>query len=221
MLDNEQLEKGLHQLGIEPSGQTIDQLIRFSQLVIKWNNTHNLTSITRPQEFLVKHIFDSLSLLPTLQSTFQESSSKLPLKKLLDIGSGAGFPGIVLAIVDPSIQLTSVDASQKRIGFQKQVVRELDLENVLPLHSRIEDFNDQKFNAITGRAFSSIHQIVTSSQDLLSDKGCWLLMKGAVPQEEMDQFQRDLEFQDFATLVIPLEVPDLDAERHLIKIIRN
>lgn len=214
-MDRNQLVEGLHALDLtlDDEDSVVDQLLRFYQLVIKWNKTYNLTSIVHPKDFLVKHILDSLSLLPALKKNLGAREINL-----LDIGSGAGLPGIVLAIADKKIKLTSVDSSQKRIAFQKQVVRELGLDYVTPIHSRIENISDQSFDIITGRAFSSISQLVASSQGLLNSGGSWLLMKGTYPQKELLDFQQDVRFGQLEAEVIPLEVPLLDAERHLVKI---
>ena len=215
MIDKNQLAEGLRALDLQLDDEesVVDQLLKFHQLVIKWNKTHNLTSITHPKEFLVKHILDSLSLLP-----FLKESADTEKISLLDIGSGAGFPGIVLAIADKNINLTSVDSSQKRIAFQKQVVRALKLNHVMPVHCRIEEMSGKSFNVITGRAFSSVSQLVASSLDLLNSRGCWLLMKGAYPQQELQEFQQDMRFDQLLAEAISLEVPFLEAERYLIKI---
>ena len=214
MIDKQALQAGIAALGLSVDSVSVDQLVEFSRLVAKWNKTHNLTSINSPDEFLSKHILDSLSLLPLLNHHFADREYSL-----LDIGSGAGFPGIVLAIASNNVHLTSIDASQKRVAFQNQVIRQLGLTQVEAKHSRIEQISGGNFQVITSRAFSSLTQIVTVSRQLLADDGCWLLMKGAYPVSEIEAFSSSpLSDVYQITEVKPIDVPQLDAARHLVAI---
>lgn len=223
MINGDRLQNGIRSLGLNVEKENIEKLIAFSTLVIKWNKTHNLTSINNSDEFVDKHILDSLTLLPKLLLAIE--SSKLSNKKLqsslelLDVGSGAGFPGIVLAITSNNFLLTSVDASHKRIMFQNHVIRELDLTQTKTAHCRIEDIENQKFNIITCRAFGSISQIVEKSHHLLANDGMWLLMKGAYPSDEIAAFNQQEISQRFKVQSAEsTEIPGLDAERHLVTI---
>lgn len=228
MLERQDLIHGLKIFDLSPEAieQVVEKLNRFSMLVVKWNKTHNLTTITKPQEFLSKHILDSLSVHQFLLD--KNISEKRPLDTglletgLLDIGSGAGFPGFPLAIVNPDLDVVSIDASQKRIAFQRQAIRELKLENISAHHGRVEDFQSQKFSAITCRAVASITSIVESSQHLLSKGGTWYLMKGARPDSELEALaQGDLSERFKVTAVVPVKIPRLEADRHIVCVERR
>jgi len=184
------------------------------ELVYKWNRTHNLTSITEPKEFIVKHLFDSLALLTFLQHKFSDKELNM-----LDIGSGAGFPGLPVAIFCSELQLTSIDANQKKIAFQNTAVRQLDLSNVQTKHARIEATEGPKQKIVTARAFSSILSIIESSAHLLCSSGSWLLMKGAYPTQELEALESSYVARNIGNVnVHALEIPFLDAERHLVEI---
>jgi len=173
MISKDQLQEGIELLGIQTHKNTVDQLLSFSNLVIKWNKTHNLTSITEPEEFVVKHLLDSFSLLPYIEikknNHRNETTDKKPVR-LLDIGSGAGFPGLVLAIANNQFSLFSIDSNQKRIAFQNHIIRELDLKHVETAHVRVEDLRE-KFSMITSRAFASISQTIEKSEHLIEKDG--------------------------------------------------
>ena len=200
------LAEGAAALGIAINPQQIEQLHDFSQLIVKWNKTHNLTAITEINEILIKHILDSLSL-----------SAHLPNGSILDVGSGAGLPEVPLSVVNTNKPFTLVDSSAKRVAFLKEVRRKLALTNITPVHSRVEDLTEQRFDIITCRAFSSITDLVQKTEHLLTEQGCWLAMKGVYPETEID------EIRAYYTMKTPvrLQVPGLDAERHLIQINRK
>lgn len=193
----------------------IEQRIKtLFELIYKWNRTHNLTSIANPREFIIKHLFDSLILLRFIQ----RASIKKPLS-LLDVGSGAGFPGIPLAIFRHDIDLTSIDANQKKVAFQNTVIRQLELTNVKCQHSRIEDITNMQKDIVTARAFSSLSNIIEYSARLLNKSGKWLLMKGTYPAQEIEALQKsELNMHIGNLQVHSLNVPFLDAERHLVEI---
>ena len=199
------LKQGAEQLSLQISDTQIDQLLRFATLILKWNKTHNLTAITDPDQIVSKHLLDSLSVC----SSFPEGSA-------LDVGSGAGLPGIPLAIVKQQQNFTLVDSSLKRIAFIREVKRELALTNVEAIHSRVEDFEGGLFDVITSRAFSSLHTMLHQTKHLLADAGCWFAMKGAYPTEEIKEIACDFKVQK----TTKLSVPGLDAERHIIQISR-
>ena len=199
------LKQGAEQLSLQISDTQIDQLLRFATLILKWNKTHNLTAITDPDQIVSKHLLDSLSVC----SSFPEGSA-------LDVGSGAGLPGIPLAIVKQQQNFTLVDSSLKRIAFIREAKRELALTNVEAIHSRVEDFEGGLFDVITSRAFSSLHTMLHQTKHLLADAGCWFAMKGAYPTEEIKEIACDFKVQK----TTKLSVPGLDAERHIIQISR-
>ena len=197
------LQQGVMQLSLQLDESQIDQLLRFGDLIVKWNKTHNLTAITDPLGVVSKHLLDSLSI-----------SSSFPEGRALDVGSGAGLPGIPLAIVNPQQEFTLIDSSLKRIAFIREVKRELALTNITAIHSRVEDFKGESFAVITSRAFSSLATMLQQTQHLLADGGCWFAMKGVVPTEEINNIGSAFEVQKTNKLL----VPGLDAERHIIQI---
>ncbi|MDA8693880.1 16S rRNA (guanine(527)-N(7))-methyltransferase RsmG [Pseudomonadales bacterium] len=197
------LQQGVQQLSLQLDESQIDQLLRFGDLIVKWNKTHNLTAITDPSGVVSKHLLDSLSI----SSSFPEGSA-------LDVGSGAGLPGIPLAIVNPQQEFTLIDSSLKRIAFIRESKRELALTNITAIHSRVEDFKGESFAVITSRAFSSLGTMLQQTQHLLADGGCWFAMKGVVPTEEINEIGSAFKVQKTNKLL----VPGLDAERHIIQI---
>lgn len=197
------LQQGVQQLSLQLDESQIDQLLRFGDLIVKWNKTHNLTAITDPLGVVSKHLLDSLSI----SSSFPEGSA-------LDVGSGAGLPGIPLAIVNPQQEFTLIDSSLKRIAFIREAKRELALTNITAIHSRVEDFKGESFAVITSRAFSSLGTMLQQTQHLLADGGCWFAMKGVVPTEEINEIGSAFKIQKTNKLL----VPGLDAERHIIQI---
>lgn len=197
----ESLDAGLGALQLDLSAQQKAALLNTLSLLGKWNKTYNLTAIHEPERMLTHHILDSLALTPYVGSG-----------ALLDVGSGAGFPGIPLAIVRPDLSVTVLDASQKKCGFMQQVAIELKLANVSVVHARVETYQaPEKFMQIVSRAFSDLSEFVRLSGHLLAPGGVWLAMKGVQPDAEIAQLK-------VARVVraLPLQVPGLNAERSLI-----
>ncbi len=176
-------------------------LIRYLELLARWNRTYNLTAIHEPERMLTHHILDSLSIVPHVGAG-----------PLLDVGSGAGLPGIPLAIMRPGLSLTLLDASQKKCSFMQQAVIELKLPGIKVVHGRAEAFQREGgFNQIISRAFSDLSEFVRLTRHLLAEGGEWLAMKGLYPNEEIAQIKGARVTRD-----TPLQVPGLGAERHLI-----
>lgn len=176
-------------------------LIDYLDLMAKWNKTYNLTAIHEPERMLTHHILDSLVILPHVGAG-----------PLLDVGSGAGLPGVPLAIMCPELQVTVLDASQKKCGFMQQAAIELKLGNVSVVHGRVEDFRPPAgFPQIVSRAFSDLSEFVRLTRHLLAEGGQWLAMKGLYPHEEIAQLKGARVERD-----VPLHVPGLGADRHLI-----
>lgn len=193
------LQNGLNQLNIDLMENQQNQLLYYLQQLLFWNKAYNLTAIKQPEMALIKHILDSLSILP-----------HLPNGSLLDIGTGGGLPSVIIAICQPERSVTALDSNSKKVRFIKQVVSELGLKNVNPVASRIEE-HQGKYEIITSRAFSSLLDFVALGRDKLAENGEFWAMKGVNPADEIAQLQDDWQINS-----IELNVPFLDEERHLI-----
>lgn len=195
------LNEAARALGVNLDANQETRLLDYLALIGKWNRTYNLTAIHEPGRMLTHHLLDSLSILPMVSSG-----------PLLDVGSGAGLPGIPIAIARPDLQLTLLDASQKRCGFMQQAAIELKLNNISVVHARAEAYRpDRQYHQIVSRAFSDLNEFVKVTRHLLADGGEWLAMKGLFPDEEITQLVAARVKRDEK-----LRVPGLDAERHLI-----
>ncbi|MBN1684266.1 MAG: 16S rRNA (guanine(527)-N(7))-methyltransferase RsmG [Gammaproteobacteria bacterium] len=182
------------------SDQQIDLLDQYVSLILKWNKFYNLTAITDPQEIVIKHILDSLSVLPYLKGD-----------RILDVGTGAGFPGIPLAISLPNKHFSLLDSSNKKIQFLIHIVSMLHLKNIEIIHSRVESYqNQQGFNTIITRAFSDLPHFLKTTQHLIGPHGIFIAMRGVTLStiQTPDGFQ----IKD----IISLRIPDLSAERHVV-----
>lgn len=193
------LQNGLNQLNIDLTENQQNQLLYYLQQLLFWNKAYNLTAIKQPEMALIKHILDSLSILP-----------HLPNGSLLDIGTGGGLPSVIIAICQPERSVTALDSNSKKVRFIKQVISELGLKNVNPVASRIEE-HQGKYEIITSRAFSSLLDFVALGRDKLAENGEFWAMKGVNPADEIAQLQDDWQINS-----IELNVPFLDEERHLI-----
>lgn len=194
-----QLQQALSELKLPLSDEQQLQLLYYLQQLLFWNKAYNLTAIKDDQQALIKHIFDSLSIVPFL-----------PAGDLLDIGTGAGLPAVMVAICQPQRAVTALDSNQKKIRFIKQVASELGLKNLTPVASRIEA-HVGTYQVITSRAFASLVDFVTHSQSKLADNGIICAMKGVEPVEEIQALQNEWQIN---TQV--LTVPELHESRHLI-----
>jgi len=199
------LEGGLREMGVTITPEQQQKLIDYVALIYKWNQVHNLTAVREPLDMITLHILDSLSVLPYIDC-----------KRLLDVGAGAGLPSIVLAICLPDLQVTAIDAVQKKVSFMRQAKAQLGLANFNVIHGRIEEQEvpskdmAEKFDVIISRAFSEIGLFVKLTKHLLAADGKWLAMKGMIPQHEFDK--SGLQPSEIKVL----KVAGLDAERHLI-----
>ena len=194
-----QLQQALSELKLPLSDEQQLQLLYYLQQLLFWNKAYNLTAIKDDQQALIKHIFDSLSIVPFL-----------PAGDLLDIGTGAGLPAMIVAICQPQRAVTALDSNQKKIRFIKQVASELGLKNLTPVASRIEA-HAGTYQVITSRAFASLVDFVTHSQSKLADNGIICAMKGVEPVDEIQALQNEWQIN---TQV--LTVPELHESRHLI-----
>lgn len=200
MKPEEILSRGLLAMGLDLPPATQQKLLDYLNLLVKWNKVHNLTAVRDIGEMVTLHLLDSLAVLPHIQSG-----------RLLDVGSGAGLPGIPLALVRPDLDITLLDSVHKKSTFQRQAKAELGLNNLQVVCSRVEDFlPEQKFGQIISRAFSDLAEFVRLTEHLLADQGQWLAMKGVYPYDEIAQLK------EMSVDVLPLNVPGLEAQRHLV-----
>lgn len=198
------LRKGAEALGLELSADAAERMLRLTELLARWNRAYNLTAIRDPQRMLTHHLLDSLAIHPFL---FGE--------EVLDIGTGAGLPGLPLAIVSPERRFQLLDSSAKRIRFVRQASMELGLGNVQAIQTRIQAYRPgRNFSTIAARAVTSIEELHGWAAPLLARPGRLLLMKGRYPAEELDVPG----LADVDLRVHRLQVPYLDAERHLVEI---
>jgi 16S rRNA (guanine527-N7)-methyltransferase len=203
-----QLDTAAVALGITLSARQADQLLGYLASLQRWNSVYNLTSVREPNQMLRLHLLDCLALINPLRRQLGMQDAC----RLLDVGSGAGLPGAVIAIADPSISVTCVDAVGKKAAFVQQVAAELSLPNLTSIHSRIEDLKAAPYPLITSRAFASLADFVRLTRPNLAPGGTWLAMKGKLPRDEMLQLPTDIEVFH----VEPLVVPGLGAKRCLV-----
>lgn len=200
------LRDGLKALSMDLSDAQVGGLLDYLALIQKWNKVYNLTAVREPAEMLTHHLLDSLTAVaPLLRHTRGQSL------RVLDVGSGGGMPGVVLAICMPELDVTCVDAVAKKTAFVQQVAASLRLRNLRGLHARVESLTGF-YEVICCRAFASLPDFVTWSRAALSEDGVWMAMKGKHPQSEIDALPSDIKV--FHTE--PLTVPGMDAERCMI-----
>jgi 16S rRNA (guanine527-N7)-methyltransferase len=201
MNQNDELRLGIEKMSVDISAQQEELLLKYMSLLQKWNKVYNLTAIRKPEQVVSHHLLDSLSVLPYLWSG-----------RWLDVGSGAGLPGLVLGIVQPQWKFTLLDSNSKKMGFVKQAIIELGLKNVSVSCARVEDFQPiELYDGIISRAFAELGGFLKNTRHLISEQGRWAAMKGWV----------DKELQTVppgwrVDKVISLQVPKLDAARCLV-----
>lgn len=200
------LAQGLNALGLGLPEATQSQLLAYLDLLGRWNKVYNLTAVRRPEEMLVQHLLDCLTVVPPMSRAL----AALPAPRILDVGSGGGLPGVVLAILNPQWQVSCVDTVGKKASFIRQVAAELGLKNLQALHARVETLDGPVYDMITSRAFASLEDFVTLTASLLAPGGFWCAMKAKLTAEEKAAVAADV-FH-----VEPLQVPHLDAERCLV-----
>lgn len=199
--DKTQLERGMQKLGLENIPQVISKLLIYKELLIKWNKSFNLTSI-KNREVVTHHFLDCLSIIPFIKSS-----------SLLDVGTGAGLPGIIIAIVKPDIKVSLIDKVGKKIAFIKRVVAELEIKNIDTYHDRVELLtSEEKYDGIISRAFSNMDDFIKSTKHLIKSQGVWYGMKSKkILNDEMININEPWTLEK-------LDVPFLDAERYLVKV---
>ncbi|TCP97291.1 16S rRNA m(7)G-527 methyltransferase [Cricetibacter osteomyelitidis] len=200
----EKLEILLKQTALSVTDRQKKQLVQLVLLLQKWNKAYNLTSVRDPLEMLIKHILDSVIVSPYLQG-----------ERFIDVGTGPGLPGLPLAIINPDKQFVLLDSLGKRISFIRNAVRELDLTNIQPVLSRVEEFApDHLFDGVLSRAFALLKDMTDWCHHLPAENGLFYALKGQYQQDEVQQLDKKFKVLQ----VIELQVPELVGERHLILI---
>ncbi len=200
------------ELGVTLDAAQSARLLRFADLMLRWNRVHNLTAIAHPEQVLSHHLLDSLAVAPTLL----ELAAGRGLR-VLDVGAGAGLPGIPLAVALPALRFTLLDKVAKKVAFLVQAKGELSLENVEAVHARVEAYRAAPFDVILARAFSSLADLVRLTRHLLAPHGHWCALKGTLPRDEIGALEQ-AQLGVRISRTVKLRVPRLNAERHLILI---
>jgi 16S rRNA (guanine527-N7)-methyltransferase len=206
------LKDGARTLGLDLSATQLAQLLDYLALIQKWNKVYNLTAVRDPAEMLTHHLLDSLAVIGPLR---QQLQGKVPADgagfKLLDVGAGAGLPGVVIAICCPDIAVTCVDTVAKKAAFVQQAAVTLKLPNLRGLHARVETLTDG-YDVVSSRAFASLGDFTNWSRSALAPNGIWLAMKGKNPVDELVRLPPEVEVFH----VEQLAVPGLGAERCIV-----
>ena len=196
------LDAGIDALGLVLGGPRRARLEQYLLLLEKWNRVYNLTAIRDRARMITHHLLDSLAVLPYVSGP-----------RVLDVGSGAGLPGIPLAVANPELEVTLLDSNHKKVAFMRQAIGELGLRNAAVVADRVESWpTEARFDTIVSRAFAELGEFVTPCARLLAPGGVFVAMKGVHPHEEIERLPAGFRVER----VIRLEVPGLDAERHLV-----
>jgi len=202
----QQIQQGCDDLALTLSEKQRQQLLSYVMLLAKWNKVYNLTSVRDIDVMVSRHLLDSLTVLPFLVG-----------HSLLDVGSGAGLPGIPIAIARPDLAVTLLDSNSKKTRFLQQAKAELELDNVSVIHERIEQASLPEFDLVTARAFSTIADIIDLTERHCHDASRLLLMKGVYPEEELMRVTGGFKLES----VHVLEVPGYEGQRHLVELVRG
>lgn len=196
------ISRALRRTGIEVPQDGIRLFGEYLRLLERWNQTYNLTAVRHGEEMIDRHVIDSLTILPWVRGP-----------RVLDVGSGAGLPGIPLAIAGPAVQMVLLDSNIKRVRFLRQVVLELGLANISVVRCRVEDYQPEVlFDSVVARAFAPLPELLRGAGRLCHDRGRVLAMKGMYPASELADLPSEYRIEG----VYRLHMPGLDAERHLI-----
>lgn len=218
------LTRGLDELALALPGDAVERLLNYLTMISRWNRVYNLTSVRDPQDMLTQHLLDCLAIIHPLRrwaaqaagepvvSVGQGGAGPLPTLRVLDVGSGAGLPGVVLAITQPDWAVTCVDTVSKKASFIRQVAAELGLPNLTATHQRVEAMAGAGFGLITCRAFASLADFIQLSRSRLAPGGLWVAMKAKLSDREREAVPKDVDMFH----VEPITVPGLNAERCLV-----
>lgn len=201
------LDQGLAELGLDLECGQKAQLMAYIALLEKWNRAYNLTAIRERKKMLSHHILDSLTVLPYISG-----------RHVIDVGSGAGFPGMVLAIADPARHYTLLDSNGKKTRFLQQVVAELGLENVAVVHARIESYRAVgPFDCVLARAVASLAELVSLCTGLIGNHGRYIFMKGRYPEAEIAALPETVRLER----TMEIRVPGVEGARHIVELCQN
>jgi len=199
------LREGATALGVSLSDRQCEQLLAYGTLMLKWNKVYNLTAVRDPANVMTHHLLDSLAVIAPLNREYPGKG------RLLDVGSGAGLPGVIIAVLRADIEVSCLDAVAKKAAFVQQVASELELPNLRGLHARVE-LLEGSYNIISSRAFASLPDFFNGSMKVLAPGGLWLAMKGKTPSDELAALPPGVAVFH----VEQLTVPGLDAERCIV-----
>lgn len=202
------IEHAASTLDLRLSGRQLGDLSAYLDLLQRWNRTYNLTAIRDEEQMLVQHLFDSLAVIAPLRVQHTPSAAST----VLDVGSGGGLPGVVIAICAPEMTVTCIDTVGKKAAFVRHVAGDLRLPNLHAVHGRVEAMRAANFDVVTARAFSTLGSFVDLTRPLLKEAGVWMALKGRVPRDEIAQLPAWIDLFH----VEQLRVPDLDAERCIV-----
>lgn len=201
------LAQGAAALDIVADDAQIDTLLAYLDLLGKWNRVYNLTAVRDRSQMVAQHLLDCLTVVAPLSRW-----SRGQRRRVLDVGSGAGLPGLVIAVLLPALDVTCIDAVGKKASFVRQAAAELGLRNVHAVHGRVESLADSRFDIVVSRAFASLVEFTSLTRHLLAPGGVWLAMKGKLPTDEIASLPGGVEMFH----VEHVKVPGLDAERCLV-----
>lgn len=210
-MNKEQFIAETKKLGINLTEEQLNKLDQFYNLLIEWNEKINLTRITKKEDVYLKHFYDSLTLTKVIDLSTKET--------LCDVGTGAGFPGIVLKIVYPNLKITLVDALQKRVNYLNEIIKDLQLENIQAIHTRGEDLHD-KYDVVTARAVANIEKLLKYTMHLVNNTGVFVAMKGNIDNELTPEIENKISKKYQILKIEKFELPIENSQRSLI-VIKN
>lgn len=208
-MNKEQFIEELKNINIDITEEQLQKLDHFYKLLIEWNNKINLTRITEEQEVYLKHFYDSLTIKRVIDLNSTET--------LCDVGTGAGFPGIVLKIMYPNLKITLVDALQKRVNYLNEIIKELELKDIKAIHVRGEDLKE-KYDVVTARAVANIEKLLTYTMHLLNKEGKLIAMKGNIDEEITQEVKNRIEKKYIIERIEQFNLPIENSNRSLVVI---
>ncbi len=211
-MNKEEFITAIKDLGIELTEYQLNQLDKFYKLLIDWNNKINLTRIVEEDEVYLKHFYDSLTISKVVDLKEKET--------LCDVGTGAGFPGIVLKIVYPNLKVTLVDSLLKRVNYLNEIIKDLELTDIEAIHVRGEDFKGN-FDVVTSRAVANIEKLLDYTMHLVNKNGVFIAMKGNIDNELTEDIKRKIEKKYIIERIEKFTLPKEESQRSILVIKRK